>query len=266
AHDRAAALLGPVRQRAARRRVRARSAAADLRVRGRAAPRGDRPAARHRQPRVERGVGAPAGEPRDSPGRAADPGARPLRKRWLLAHVDLAEEAVGLIVGTGREEQRSGGPVVAALPELERPEAVDRQRLAAVVARLALMGEVPVVLGIGVDLAIAEVPDEEVAREAPERVRRERQAPRSVQLAVLGDAAEEIPGGVVGIDEALALARYLVLGVSVLLRVADEDAVADRLDAEGRVAARQARVDEAARHEIEAAVEDVHLRVVEVSR
>ena len=84
---------------------------------------------------------------------------------------------------------------------------------------------------------------------------------------MLGDSADEIACKVVGVDEALALARDLVLGVSVLLRVRDEHAVADRLDAEGRVAARQRRIDEAAvRHQAEAPVEHVYLGVVEVGR
>src|SRR2546423_9988030 len=151
-----------------------------------------------------------------------------------------------LVVGTGGEEQRAGRPVVPSLAELERPKPVDRERLAAVVAQLASVGEVPVVLGVGVDLAVAEVPNEQVAGEAPEGARRQRKAPRSVELAMLGDAAKEIPGGVVDVDEALALACDLVLGVSVLLAIRDEDAVADRLDAEGRIATRQRRIDEAA--------------------
>ena len=61
----------------------------------------------------------------------------------------------------GGEEQRPRRPVVAALADFERPEAVDRERLAALVAALAAVREVAVAeLLVGVDLPVAEVPDQ----------------------------------------------------------------------------------------------------------
>src|SRR5262249_38604070 len=54
----------------------------------------------------------------------------------------------------------------------------------------------------GVDAPVAEVADEEIAAEAPELRRCERQAPRRVEPPAARDPAEERAGGVVGVDEA----------------------------------------------------------------
>src|SRR5207247_1111385 len=110
--------------------------------------------------------------------------------------------------------------------------------------------------------------DEEIAAEAPEARRSHRQPPRGVQLPALSDAREQAAGRVELVDEAEALARDLVLGIRVLLRIRHEDAAADILDAERGVPARQLRVDERARSgdEPEAPVEDVDAGVVEVVR
>src|SRR4029450_6896794 len=48
----------------------------------------------------------------------------------VLAGRDRSEETVRLLVGAGREEERSGRTRRASEPELERPQAVDRERLA----------------------------------------------------------------------------------------------------------------------------------------
>jgi hypothetical protein len=73
---------------------------------------------------------------------------------------------------------------------------------------------------VGADLPITEVADQQVAAEGAEPGRRcHRNAPRRVQLTVLGDPADQIAGRIVCIDEAEALVRDLVLGVRVLVRV-----------------------------------------------
>src|SRR5207248_5423951 len=98
---------------------------------------------------------------------------------------DLAEETVALAVRPGGEEQRARRPVVPALAELERPETVDRQRLAACASELCAVLEVAVAeLGVDVDLPVAEVADEQVAGEGAKARRREREPPRRVELAV----------------------------------------------------------------------------------
>ena len=134
------------------------------------------------------------------------------------------------------EEQRvarSGRRVVA---ELERPETVNRERLAVGAAQLAGVLEAAPDLPIGVDLPIAEVADEKIAAETAEARGSQRKAPGSVQLTVLGDAAEQVARRVVRVDEAESLAGFfLVLFLLVLLRVRDEDLGPDRLDSEGRL-------------------------------
>ena len=54
---------------------------------------------------------------------------------------------------------------------------------------------------VRIDLPVAEVADEQVAAEAAERVRGEGEPPRSVELPVLGDATQELPVEVVGVDD-----------------------------------------------------------------
>src|SRR6266576_3155396 len=99
--------------------------------------------------------------------------------RWSVGvGVDLAEEPVVLAVRPRGEEQRARRPVVPTLADLERPEPVDRQRFPARVAELAAVLEVAVAeFGIGVDLPVAEVADEQVAGDAAEARRREREPP-----------------------------------------------------------------------------------------
>src|SRR5439155_22407583 len=89
-------------------------------------------------------------------------GLRPATSVGLLGR-DRAEEAVGLVVRAGGEEQGVGRAVVRRpFPELERPEAVDRQHLPIGRSELADEHEGAVRLRLeGVDLLVAEVADEE---------------------------------------------------------------------------------------------------------
>src|SRR5205823_14339812 len=72
----------------------------------------------------------------EEPGRALRLAAYELE---LAGRSDRPEQAVVLVVRPGREEERVGRPVVRerALAELERPQTVDRQDAAALVAQLA---------------------------------------------------------------------------------------------------------------------------------
>src|SRR5207249_6383543 len=180
------------------------------------------------------------------------------------------EEAVILVVGAGGEEERVGRPVVRrSLAELERPEAVDRQRAAVRSSQLAARLEAPVRLALeSRDPTVTEVPDEEIAAEAPERGRRHREAPGRVQLPAGRYAPEERPARVELVHEAEPRPRDVVLPVGVLLRVCDEDVAADVLDSERREARWDTRIDERSGHIhlAEAPVEDVDLSIVEIGR
>src|SRR4029453_3521874 len=79
---------------------------------------------------------------------------------------------------------------------------------------------------------------------------------------------EQVALKVVRVYEAASLACNLVLAGFVLPRVADEDAVADRLDPERRIAVLKLRIDERAwrRDQMPSPVEDVDACVVEIGR
>src|SRR5439155_6278190 len=181
-----------------------------------------------------------------------------------------AQESVRFVVRTGCEEEGVDRTVVrCSVAELERPKAIDGDRLPTRVAQLTAMLESSV-RGLleGVDLSVAEVSHQEIAAEPPEVRRSEREPPGCVQLTMLRDPGEERAGGVVGVDESLPLSVQLIDGVRVLFRVGHEDTRADRLDPERGVAGRQARIDEGPRpgDEGEARVEHVDAAVVEVGR
>src|SRR5437867_69153 len=153
---------------------------------------------------------------------------------------------MGLVIGAGGEEDRVRWPVVGgAVAELQRPEPVDHERPAVPGAELAGVG-----VGatgarlLGVDRAVAEFADQQVAAEATEVAGSAGDAPPRVQLAAAGDPRKQRSVAVEGIDEPEALPVDVVLALGVLLVVGDEDAVADRLDPEGSEAAREVGVDE----------------------
>src|SRR5436190_18540780 len=108
-----------------------------------------------------------------------------------LAGRDRAEEPVRLVVRAGGEEEGVRVAVRAGVAELECPEAVDRELAPVrIPERAAVLEDPGADLGVGVDPAVAEVADEQVAAEAAERGRRPREAPRRIQLAVLRDPLE----------------------------------------------------------------------------
>src|SRR5205823_895303 len=125
-----------------------------------------------------------------APSREA-PAAPPAPLRSSLLRGDAPEQSVTLVVGSGREKQRVRGPGVHAVAEPDAPQAVDGERMP--VRRLEMSlglagGEV-----IGVDAAVAEIADEQVAAEAAEPGGRDGQAPGRVEGAARGDPAEKVP-------------------------------------------------------------------------
>ena len=98
-----------------------------------------------------------------------------------------------LVVGSGGEIQRRRRPGFVAVPESDAPEAVDHDWAAARVGQLTDRCEVPGgVLLEGMDVTVAEVPDEQVARELAESGRCPRQPPRRVEVACACDATEQM--------------------------------------------------------------------------
>ena len=119
---------------------------------------------------------------------------------------------------------------------------------------------------VGVDPAAAEVRDEEIAAEAAESGRRERNAPRLVQLVGAADVGEQPSVEVELVD--VAAVRRIVAVHRGTVRVGDEDPVADRLDAERCVPVGLLAIDERAGlvHAAPLGVEDEDPVVVEVRR
>src|SRR5882724_4211510 len=121
---------------------------------------------------------------------------------------DGAKQTVGLFLRTGAEEQ---GVVVAghAVAELEGPEAVDLDRVAGRVADSTevLAGEAVV----RVHPTVTEVADEQGAGEVTEPRRRDRHAPRRVELTAGDEPAVQLPVRAEDVDEAVVHAGGVVL-------------------------------------------------------
>src|SRR5262249_48340862 len=138
---------------------------------------------------------------------------------------DLAEEPVHFAVGPGSEVEVVGVSRPRAVPEADAPEAVDRERLAVGASELAVrLEQLAVLLRLDPrDPAVAEITDEQFAARLAEVVsRRHREAPRRVEMAVLGDTGNQVAVRRVLVDEPTAPAGDLVLCGCVLLRVRDE--------------------------------------------
>ncbi len=113
---------------------------------------------------------------------------------------DRAEEAVTAAIEAGAKIERIGARSDTAA-EIERPQPVDRDRLAARI--LELLDEFAVLV-IDIDPAVAEIADHYVAGELTEARRRQRHAPRGIERAARGKAPQEMSVGVEDIDEAVA--------------------------------------------------------------
>ncbi len=93
--------------------------------------------------------------------------------------IDAAVQAVGFVVGAGRKEQGVVRLVVCVIAESDAPEPRSRNRRIAGVADGAERcagGRV-----IGIDLAVAEITDQQRIAERAEIRRRERNSPRRIQ-------------------------------------------------------------------------------------
>src|SRR5207249_222419 len=120
----------------------------------------------------------------------------------------------------------------------------------------------------GVDVAVAEVSNEQVITEEPEVGRRERQPPRRVEPPLRGDPAEQVASRIESVHEAMALAGHIVLLVRVLQRVSHVDDTAQVPDPKWRVARGKSGISERTGDvdRIEMAVEHIDGARVEVGR
>ncbi len=149
------------------------------------------------------------------------------RSRLLVGSAELclryrrngAEQAVRLAIGTGSEIERIGIGVSAAA-QSQRPQPIDDQCLIVHVPDSA--AEIPAGRVIGIDRPIAKVTDEDVAAEITKSERGPRHTPWRIQLSTSGEAFQQMAISVEHIDEAIALARYVVMFGYVLLGIGNE--------------------------------------------
>ena len=134
-------------------------------------------------------------------------------------------------------------PDGAAVARRQRPEIADGDRLAVDAVQLA--DELVVVQIVGVDCAVAEIADQQVAGELAEILRRDRQSPRRVERPVGGDTGDQFAAERELVDVTVARAGHVVVLELVLLGVGHEQMAVQHLRVERRVAGRQVAVGEA---------------------
>src|SRR6266566_4757979 len=181
----------------------------------------------------------------------------------LFAGDQRSEQPVGLVVQAGGEEQRVRARTRCRRGKAQSPESVDRDRAAAGTTELAL--ELAAHRVVGVDPAVAEVADEDVAAEGAEGRGRERHRPGRVELASADETLEQIAVGGEDIDEAVTGPRVVVVLAGTLLSEGDVELAADIVDPERREPGRDRGVGEAV-DEVEVAVEDVDRPEAEARR
>jgi hypothetical protein len=150
---------------------------------------------------------------------------------------DLAEQAVGLIVGASGEIERVTVGVQESA-EHQRPQAVDRDRPVLLVAQFVLE---PAAVVERVDppgklAGIAEIADQDVAAEPAEAGGRASDAPGRVEDAAGSEAPQQLAVGAEYVDEAVARASDDVVLVGILPCVGHEQVAIDIGDAERREA------------------------------
>src|SRR6476619_7017540 len=139
---------------------------------------------------------------REVPGRhPSGPGPVPVGNPSAL-RFDRAEQAVVLAVRTRGEEKGVRGTGSVAVAELERPQPLDHHRVTVSTLQAALEVERTARLRLeGVDHAVAEVADQQVAAELAEVVGSPRDPPRRVERTCGSDPLEQLPRPAVHVDE-----------------------------------------------------------------
>ena len=171
---------------------------------------------------------------------------------------------MGLGLNPGGEVEPPGhGRARGGRAEAQTPQGFDRECSA---GRILQRADERSCAGIeGVDMAIAQVADQQIAAEGAEARRRLDHRPRGVQRASGGETLDEVAVHVEDVHQAQAGALRLVVEVG-RLRVRHVELAADLRDVEWRVVGRQARIDEVAgqRHLVEITIVDVDRAGVEV--
>src|SRR4029077_21250686 len=118
---------------------------------------------------------------------------------------------------------------------------------------------------VGIDVAIAEVADQDVAAKGAEGRRRERDRPGGVEPASADEPLQQVAVRCEDVDEAVAGPRVVVVLAGALLGEGNVELAADVVDPERREPGRDRGVDEAV-DEVEVAVEHVDRAEAEAGR
>ena len=135
----------------------------------------------------------------------------------LVVRCEGAEQPVRFVVGTRGKVDLVYVAAVAAIPDKQAPQPIDRD--GTVVCISELVDEFAAHGVDDVDPAISKVADEQIACELPKAGRCERQTPWGVEPAAGRQSLEQVAIGIEDINVAIPRACHIVLTVGVLLGV-----------------------------------------------
>ena len=162
-----------------------------------------------------------------------------------LHRLDHTEEAIGLLVNTGGEEELVGLSCLPTKAEHQRPQTINDNGVAFLVGELTQEGA-----GIGiecVDVAIAEIADQQIMAELAKRTACESQAPRRVQLTVCYQPLDEMAVGIEDIDDPMAGTRDVTILLCILFGIRDVEFATEILNVKRRIPPGEVWIGEGAR-------------------
>src|SRR5262249_44447021 len=151
------------------------------------------------------------------------------------------EQTVLFVVRASGEINRVGQPSIAAVANSEGPQPVDDDRLPVGVAHL--VKKLATLRIEGIDVAVAEISDPQLARQGTEISRRDCHAPGRVELAVLSESLVKSTIKFEHVHDPVALARYIVVLCRVLYRIGHKNCTVEDSDVERGIGIRQLRID-----------------------
>ena len=129
-------------------------------------------------------------------------------ERAGFGHLEAAEKTVLLAVDPGCEIHAIGIAAIAAIAVDQRPEAIEYDRVSCGIGELA--EEEVGHRVVGIDRAVAEIPDKKVTGETAEPRRRDIESPRRIEETGRRDPCNEISVEIEDADKAVAWAGDIV--------------------------------------------------------
>ena len=178
---------------------------------------------------------------------------------------ERAEHAARFVVRAGGEIKRRLRPSTDAVPEPDGPQPIDDDWVS--------VGFLHRVRGGGgarqwierMDLAVTEIPDQQLVAHVTEASWRERQAPGRVERAARGEALQVVAGKIECVHDAVPCTRDIVVPFLILHCKGDKKLAVDCADIERRIAVRHVGIRERV-HQRKSAIVDFHLSALEIGR